>query len=77
MPLDEESKLSGKLLPHTRYGYMNKAYEGFGEYPVPKMQTMADPKLMTSETDNFYDTKMWGVCRKCKYKHCPHKNVDY
>ena len=58
MPVDEESKLASKPLPHTRYGYMNKAYEGFGEYQVPPSQKMADPRMVTLETDSFYDTKM-------------------
>ena len=58
MPVDEESKLAGKLLPQTRYGYMNKAYEGFGEYPVPPTQKMADPTMVTLETNSFYNTKL-------------------
>ena len=58
MPTDEESKLTGKPLSNTRFGYMNKAYEGFGEIQYPVSGKNADPEFITVEPDSAYSTNL-------------------
>ena len=58
MPIDDDSKLSSKQLPHMGYGYMNKAYDGVGEIPYSPSSKIADPYYFTMETDSSYSTNL-------------------